>query len=208
MVHRRTLADDARGVDEPLNETVGGITPYPDAIRIGKGITTIGTHRILIGKGPSGASLARSVMDGVFTEPSVFVSSASPDNVPSFKVASFSGLSETMPPNVILVTFKRMFDDIEPYFVVRLGHQYDTDEDEILSSDVQVNLASLFNGWQVESIQEMTLTANQEWSTFVNNQMKWGDQNLSVENVNADNSTITLTPMDIRTFKIIAKPKQ
>ena len=34
MVHRRTVKDDSRGVDEPLNETDVGITPYPNALRL------------------------------------------------------------------------------------------------------------------------------------------------------------------------------
>jgi hypothetical protein len=29
MVQRRLVADDSRGVGEPLDETTGGVTPYP-----------------------------------------------------------------------------------------------------------------------------------------------------------------------------------
>jgi hypothetical protein len=42
MVHRRLLADDNRGVDESLNETQGGIDPYPTWMRKGPGIIVTG----------------------------------------------------------------------------------------------------------------------------------------------------------------------
>lgn len=63
MVQRRTVADDSRGVDEPMNETDGGMTPYPpygQAFRMGEGVVIRGIHRLYVGK--SGASLARSGM--------------------------------------------------------------------------------------------------------------------------------------------------
>jgi len=79
MLQRRILADDGRGVGEPMNETTGGVTPYPpygNATRIGDGIVVKGRHRIIFGTKKSGASIARSLMDSAFAEPLVFVGSS------------------------------------------------------------------------------------------------------------------------------------
>lgn len=43
LIHRRLVVDDNRGVEEPLNETTGGMTPYPTWKRIGNGIVATGT---------------------------------------------------------------------------------------------------------------------------------------------------------------------
>lgn len=43
LIHRRLVVDDNRGVEEPLNETTGGMTPYPTWQRIGDGIVVTGT---------------------------------------------------------------------------------------------------------------------------------------------------------------------
>jgi hypothetical protein len=46
LIHRRLVVDDNRGVEEPLNETTGGISHYPDWTRYGEGITVSGTMQI------------------------------------------------------------------------------------------------------------------------------------------------------------------
>jgi alpha-mannosidase len=161
MVQRRNLADDAKGVDEPLNETCGGMSAYPPygkAERLGEGVIVRGVHRLMVGKGPVGASLARSVMDTIFAEPLVFVGSA-PSNEPvAFQKTTFSGLKNDLPENVMLVTFSRIADrGGEATYLLRLGHQYGVDEDKNLSSPVSVDIAKIFEGYKVESITEMTL---------------------------------------------------
>jgi hypothetical protein len=42
LIHRRLVVDDNRGVEEPLNETTGGMSHYPDWVRYGDGITVTG----------------------------------------------------------------------------------------------------------------------------------------------------------------------
>lgn len=84
MSQRRTLCDDNRGVGEAMNETDGGITPYPPyghAERWGDGVVIRGTYRIMVGKGMSGANVSRSEMDASFAraEDLLFVASAPSD---------------------------------------------------------------------------------------------------------------------------------
>lgn len=49
MIQRRILADDARGVEEPLNETQS-MTPWPEFKRIGEGITVTGSHWLTVSR--------------------------------------------------------------------------------------------------------------------------------------------------------------
>lgn len=213
MVQRRTVADDARGVDEALNETTGGMSPYPpygDRSRHGDGIIIRGMQRIMIGPGSSGASLARSEMDRTFAEPLVFVGSAPSATPVSFLQASFTGLQTALPPNVMLVTWTRITDREEPIFLLRLGHQYAAGEDVKLSAPVDVDLSKVLlnTNYKVISVQEMTLTGNQDWKVYQRRRFVWsGDKETStaaaITSKRSPSETIvTLLPMEIRTFEL------
>jgi len=57
----------------------GQMTPYPpygNDTRVDGSVIARGVHRLLVGKGAVGASLARSVMDAAFAEPLVLVGTA------------------------------------------------------------------------------------------------------------------------------------
>ena len=133
MVNRRTLVDDHRGVDEPLNETCGGqmthYPPYGNATRIGEGAIVSGIHRIVVGchqdydpTESNGARGPRSIIDQAFAQPLVFVATATEDtSSPELddeeetdatdqqtprRTTSFSVLGGTeLPPNVFLSTW-------------------------------------------------------------------------------------------------------
>jgi hypothetical protein len=211
MVQRRTVADDARGVDEPLNETTGGMSPYPpygDRSRIGDGVIVRGTQRIMIGPGSSGASLSRSEMDGTFAEPLVFVGCASSAAPVSFLQASFSGLQAALPPNVMLVTLTEITDREEPTFRLRLGHQYAAGEDATLSAPVDVDLSKVLANYKLISVKEKTLTGNQDWEVYQSRRFAWSADNKEIAETAASNRSgpetiVTLTPMEIRTFELI-----
>lgn len=216
MVQRRTVADDHRGVDEPLNETCGGMTAYPPygrAERVGEGVTIRGTHRIMVGRGSSGARLARSAMDSIFAEPLIFVASAPSDTNVSFRWPSFSALALPLPPNVMLTTLLRLPNRKQPTLLVRLGHQYGVDEDTVLSKPVKVDMSLLLAAhFKVDKMTEMTLTGNQEWKDYIARRFNWtgtpekGATHGQDEPGDVD-TTITLNPMEIRTFEVLVSAK-
>lgn len=208
MAQRRILADDNRGVAEPMNETNGGVTPYPPygkAERWGEGVVIRGTYRIMIGNGNTGASIARSEMDRAFAPPLVFVaSSPSTSNASDGIRGSLSVLQKALPPNIMLVTFQRFGGTDSNQYLIRLGHQYGKDEDRELSQPVAVDLASLLVGFEVASVEEMTLTGNQKLSDWQKTRLRWVGSNPHTNSpmVSKTNTTVTLQPMDVRTIVV------
>jgi hypothetical protein len=213
MVQRRTLADDFRGVDEPMNETDSGITPYPpygNATRQGDGVIIKGKQFILVGNN-GGATLARSMMDRAFVEPIIFVGSAPVKTEPKFASSHIVGIKERVPPNVMLVTRSFLYDETSPTVLLRLGHQYGTGEDTILSKPVEVNLTSFLPGFEIVDVLETTLSANQGYEMGQKGRLDWIDaerkSNNSARERRIQGSTIKLEPMDIRTFLVTVREK-
>jgi hypothetical protein len=215
MVHRRTLVDDHRGVNEALNETDGDMTPCPpygNGTRYGEGLVVRGKHRILVGK-RTGATLSRSVMDSAFADPLVLVGSDSGSGVLPFQVFNFSGIASSLPPNVMLLTRMPLYDEAEgTAFLIRLGHQYGIGEDGVLSQTVKVDLALCVPGFQITGIVERTLSGNQAFSSWKKSRLDWNFGLLKLKKgehfgfVSSDSGTIVeLMPMDIRTFKVNVK---
>jgi hypothetical protein len=100
---------------------------------------------------------------------------------------------------------------------MRLGHQYGPDEDEVLSKAVQVNLAVLMQSqYKVIAVTEKTLSGNQNWHNFVLSKYNWttpiesssdnSQQHHHHKTSNGGNDddsfTVTLHPLEIRTFVI------
>jgi hypothetical protein len=210
MVQRRTLADDFRGVDEPMNETDLGITAYPpygNATRQGNGVVIKGKQFILIGNN-GGATLARSMMDQAFVEPMVFVGSAPAETKPKFTTSHIVGIDERVPPNVMLITRSVLYDEKTPTVLLRLGHQYGAGEDTILSQPVEVNLASFLPGYEIVDVLETTLSANQEYKVWQKGRLDWiGAERKfnSAREGRLQGTKIKLDPMDIRTFLITVR---
>ncbi|KAF8787519.1 Lysosomal alpha-mannosidase like protein [Argiope bruennichi] len=198
MIHRRLLHDDAFGVGEPLNET--GIS--------GRGLVITGSHFLIVSNISKAASKHRPLAQKLFMQPQLsFASynSSETDYFKSFNVFS-PGLKTTLPPNVHLLT-------LEPWkrgtVLIRLEHMYEFNEDSTLSLAVDVSLKDLFKEFNVTSIRETTLSANQYLEEA--KRLCWkieGAKNVCDKSAargykkdrSLDDLIVHLGPMEIRTF--------
>ena len=176
LLHRRLLVDDWRGVGESLNETTGGVTPYPDWVHQGKGITVRGTYAILVSPLASGMKELRQGMDETYLPayplftPAARVTQVSGDarRAPT-EIVSLTG-GATLPINVHLLT-------LEPWsrnqLLVRLAHQFAVDEDPVYSQDATVDMGALLSRYTVKGATEMSLSANMERSEMEARRLLW-----------------------------------
>jgi lysosomal alpha-mannosidase len=112
-----------------------------------------------------------------------------------------------LPKNVHLLTLEQWKNDS---YLLRLEHFYQTNDDpDGLSTPVTVDLKNLFKEFVVSEAVEMTLGGNQllssakrlEFKTYETNQNEPKNYEFDVKNL-----SVTLTPMQIRTFVIKVKP--
>jgi hypothetical protein len=135
LVHRRLLADDGRGVGEPLNE--GGVT--------GAGLVVRGLHRA--GFAPASGGIAAALRRGAMQDVALFapIVRYMPGAVSS-PGAYTTVLAAPLPPNVHLLTFQSIVADVVynslVRAIVRLAHLYERGEHPTLSADATVDLAA------------------------------------------------------------------
>jgi hypothetical protein len=72
----RLFSQCCAGVGEPLDETDGGMSPYPNPVRSGNGIVVSGKHYLLLSTADGGVREVRETMDTVFSAPVVYYSEA------------------------------------------------------------------------------------------------------------------------------------
>lgn len=164
MVHRRTLRDDARGVDEPLNETQS-IMFEPSWTRIGPGIRVAGTHRLVFNASYENAMQSiRHHMGTTFQQlwPSFapLQDSADVNNYVASYQTTFSllrsgGKSYDLPANVEVLTLQPWIGNS---YLLRVAHNFAVGEHSKLSEPVTVDLAPLLDRLNVNFGEEYSLT--------------------------------------------------
>jgi len=216
MVHRRLVADDNKGVHEPLNETTS-ITPYPNPVRIGPGIVVKGKHTLLLVSSSSAssssfASAYRPAQAAVYQPLQVLYSSLGSDSVASYLKAHRAALSfaTELPANLELMTLQEWDNGTA---LVRLAHAYARDEDPVLSQAVTFDLATLLPARGVLlAAEELSLTTNQKAAELAVRKPfdLRRDARAPKENVWADEgkplrqgeTVVTISSMQIRTFQL------
>ncbi len=219
MVQRRIVADDSRGVGEPLDETTGGVTPYPpygEAERVGEGVIIKGVHRIVVGEGSNGASAARKEMDRIFSPLHMFFSDIKTKDIKNIMDGDMEiGVvhkvwNEQLPPQVSMITLSKVYNEPGHYFI-RLAHQFGEGEDDNMSVPVKIDMKSILPHENMKLIKwtETSLTGNMERKKMEENKLVWkgeGDDQLTKRTRGRDlddGDYVVIKPMEIRAFKIV-----
>ncbi|CAG9841045.1 unnamed protein product [Diabrotica balteata] len=182
MLHRRTLKDDFKGVEEPLQE-----------MEFDNYIVVRGSHYLTMGS--SGVSKYERILAlNKLSQPWVLTADATSEDLSLEKLQSninfkWTGLTEFdgyhgLDWQINILNFEPWKDDT---YLLRVEHIFSYDEDTEMAEKVSIDLKYLFKPYLISSIKELSLGANQEIEA------------------NFDNPNIyqiTLGPMEIRTFLV------
>ncbi|KAK3020136.1 hypothetical protein RJ639_004604 [Escallonia herrerae] len=200
MLHRRLLQDDGRGVAEALNETVCVLDKCT-------GLSIQGKYYLRIDPLGEGAKWRRSLGQEIYSPLLLAFTEQDGDSWTKFQAPTFSGLdaSYSLPDNVALLTLQELEDG---KVLLRLAHLYEIGEDKELSNMASVELIKLFPERKINTIAEMSLSANQEREEMEKKRLVWKVEGSSHEEPNASRGgpvdpvklVVELAPMEIRTF--------
>jgi len=193
MLHRRLLADDGRGVGEPLNETA-----------FGHGLIIKTRHYVFFDT-PDSSSITHRFRAEQLANPLIPLFS-NDSSYGSKHIGNYSAFS-SLPPNIHLQTLQQLDDQ---HYLLRLNHLFESDENPSYNGPVTVSLSSIFFGeLGVSSAQEVSLSANQPVGD--KKPMEWIVNNKNQRNIvmpqpaherkfEGDDYSITIYPMQIRSF--------
>ena len=145
------------------------------------------------------------------------------DNYSKIYCQTWSALNYSLPYNVHLLTLEQWSSKV---FLIRLEHYFELYEDEIFSKSVQFNIQHLFSTFgKIDEVVELTLGANLPlndkkrlvWrindnessfqksigiNIYVRIQLINTLFSVILDSSSSKNTTITLRPMEIRTFQV------
>ncbi|XP_041778570.1 lysosomal alpha-mannosidase-like [Anopheles merus] len=204
MVHRRLLRDDRFGVGEALNET-----------QFNNGLVARGKHWLMFGGSPitnagtpTQAAKERFLQNKVHLPSWVFVAPSTDftfDQYLTELVHNFTFLSQSLPPNVHLLTVEPWKDDT---MLLRFEHLFEKGEDSQYSLPVQINVQDLFVNVNVVSLRETTLAGNQWKEDSIRLDYGQKQNNNTNRTVIENEFIVELNPMEIRTFVIRLEKKK
>ncbi|XP_031833177.1 lysosomal alpha-mannosidase II isoform X1 [Nomia melanderi] len=207
MIHRRLLKDDAFGVGEALNETA-----------FGEGLVVRGSHYLIGGSIKNldeymlkEKSLQLETLLRPWTLVTPIAENATVEELVPLPEAS--GLAKALPRNVHILTLEPWTYNI---ILLRLEHIFEVGESETLSQPVEVNLRDVFTNYNIVTVEETSLGANQwkadmnrlKWQAETNDVLQSRDATSNTVQVEDDAINITLKPMEIRTFLITMLPRK
>ena len=226
MVHRRCQADDHRGVQEPLNETMCGCNDIgADPGKMGAhgregdggclcdGLTMRGSALLLLDTVHKAHATRRQLIETLNFPPTLAFTHGA---VAKPKLSSIAG---ALPANIKLATVTNNYAAWnDGKILIRLSHMYQVGEHPMLSLPATVSLAEVFAkaGLKITSAKEMMLSANQGREEFEAKKTVWHSEssypNANVEGAQVErvvldssaaagsNMTVTVRAMEVKTY--------
>eukprot|EP00095_Tigriopus_kingsejongensis_P005742 maker-scaffold28_size608977-snap-gene-1.16 protein:Tk05742 transcript:maker-scaffold28_size608977-snap-gene-1.16-mRNA-1 annotation:"hypothetical protein DAPPUDRAFT_207420" len=196
MVHRRLLVDDDRGLQEVLNETDSS----------DNGLIVRGKHFFYKGPVEESTIWRRNKMQEQFLQP-VFL--FSPTSMTSEQWTASQGLKTWTGINQDQLGDNVHILSLEPWdegtILLRLEHFFEAKDNVPSSEPVNVALDQIFAEMEVDTFIETTLGANMVLNQ--SERLHWNTNKWSMDHpathplgTQPDDFTITLLPMEIRTF--------
>ena len=187
VVHTRLLTD----TKNKLNET------DPDV----KGLVVRGQHFIFCKTINESTESYRDLSQRLFMSPLITFSplTQSRSDYQNKYKTSYTGLNRDLPQNIHLLTLEKWTQN---EILVRFEHFFEIQDKNELSKATEIDFKDLFKHFDIKSIREMTLSANQLLSET--NRLKWKTNETSTRIKNGLGKSL----LDINDMKIKQSPQQ